>query len=274
MTDSGVSIPVSRTSYSLPGEVWPAPGPGARDDLEDLDLDRVTVDRPSDRCGFVAGRFLLDRGGGLDREIDLVQVAGDRSRQSQGRGESNQARPEHRETLRGSRQGAVMRRTALASRFASPSNASFRNLEVAVSDQSQQIDAQQLADAVKGMSDDEVKESIKTMGIDDTMKNIFQGMQDAFKPEKASGVNCVIQYEIETEEGTKTWKVEIADGKCTTSEGAGTDPRLTLKLGLVDFVRLILGQADGPQLFMTGKLKLQGDMMFAMQMQGFFEQPS
>jgi putative sterol carrier protein len=33
----------------------------------------------------------------------------------------------------------------------------------------------------------------------------------------------------------------------------------------------VLGQAEGSQLFMGGKLKLQGDMMFAMQMQTFFD---
>ena len=143
-----------------------------------------------------------------------------------------------------------------------------------MSDQQQSIDPQQLAEAIKGMSDDELKDSIKAMGIDETMKNIFDGMQDAFVPAKASGVNSVLQYDIETDEGTKTWKVEIADGTCKTSEGAATDPRLTLKLALVDFVRLIFRQADGTQLFMTGKLKLTGDMMFAMQMQGFFDQPS
>ncbi len=50
-------------------------------------------------------------------------------------------------------------------------------------------------------------------------------------------------------------------------------PRLTLKLALSDFIRLIFNQADGTQLFMTGKMKLQGDMMFEMQMQGMFQQP-
>jgi putative sterol carrier protein len=44
-----------------------------------------------------------------------------------------------------------------------------------------------------------------------------------------------------------------------------------MALGLVDFIRLIFNQAQGPQLFMSGKLKLQGDMMWAMQMQNYFE---
>ena len=99
-------------------------------------------------------------------------------------------------------------------------------------------------------------------------------MQDAFLSEKAQGVNSTIQYDIATGGGTKTWSVKFENGTCTTSEGPASDPRLTLNIGLVDFVRLILGQADGTQLFMSGKMKLQGDMMFAMQMQNFFDRPA
>jgi putative sterol carrier protein len=137
----------------------------------------------------------------------------------------------------------------------------------------QQIDPAQFAEIVKGLSDEELAESVKNLGIDETLKNIFDGMQDAFVPEKAAGVTSTLQYSIQTEQGPKEWKVEIADGKCTTSEGAADDPRLTLEVALVDFIRLIMGQAQGQQLFMSGKLKLKGDMMFAMQMQNFFQQP-
>jgi putative sterol carrier protein len=138
----------------------------------------------------------------------------------------------------------------------------------------QQLDPQQLAEVIKTLSDEELAEQIKNMGVDVTLKAIFDGMQEAFNPQKAAGVTSTLQYDIDTDEGTKQWAVVIADGKCATSEGAADDPRLTLQLGLTDFVRLIFGQADGTQLFMSGKLKLKGDMMFAMQMQGFFDQPA
>ena len=137
-----------------------------------------------------------------------------------------------------------------------------------------QVDPAQLAEAIKGMSDDELKQSISDMGVDETLKNIFTGMQEAFNPGKAAGQEAVMQYDIDTDEGTKSWTVTISNGTCTTAEGTADSPRLTLKLALVDFVRLIFGQADGTQLFMTGKMKLQGDMMFAMQMQGMFDRPA
>lgn len=139
-----------------------------------------------------------------------------------------------------------------------------------MSDQ-QQVDPAQLAEAVKNMSDEEVAAAIKDMGVDETLKNIFQGMKESFKPSAAQGVTSTVQYDITTDEGLKQWSVSFDNGTCSVSEGPADDPRLTLAIGLVDFVRLIFNQVQGPQLFMGGKMKLQGDMMWAMQMQNYFE---
>lgn len=132
-------------------------------------------------------------------------------------------------------------------------------------------DPAQLAPLVKELNDEQLSDALKQMGTDTVLKEIFAGMEERFLAQRASGVNSTLQYDINTDEGTKTWTVKFADGKCTTSEGLAEDPRLTLALGLNDFVRLIFGHADGTQLFMSGKLKLQGDVMFALQMQNFFD---
>lgn len=134
-----------------------------------------------------------------------------------------------------------------------------------------QADPAQLAEATKGMSDEELAQAIKDIGMDTTLQNIFQGMQDSFDPARASGVDSTVQYDIATDDGTKSYSVKISDGKCTATEGTTDDPRLTLSIGLVDFVRLIFNQVQGPQLFMSGKMKLKGDMMWAMQMQNYFK---
>jgi putative sterol carrier protein len=135
----------------------------------------------------------------------------------------------------------------------------------------EQPDPVQLVEMVKGLSDEELDVAVRNLGVDQVLTNIFDGMQQRFIPEKAAGVECTIQYDIATDGDTKQWMVKVADGRCETSPGPAPDPRLTLQLSLVDFVRLVLGQAEGSQLFMGGKLKLQGDMMFAMQMQTFFD---
>lgn len=132
-------------------------------------------------------------------------------------------------------------------------------------------DPAQLAELIKTLSDEELKAQLDQLGPDNVLKEIFDRMPEAFIAEKAQGSDAVIQYDITTDDGVKQWTVTVKDGVCTTSEGAAPDPRLTLQLGIVDFVRLIFGQAEGTQLFMTGKLKLKGDMMFAMQMQSWFD---
>lgn len=135
-------------------------------------------------------------------------------------------------------------------------------------------DPAQLAEAVKGLSDEDLTKLVTEQGIDTTLAQIFEGMQGAFRAEKAGANSAVVQYDVDTPEGVKSWTVDIDSGKCTTSEGAAENPRLTMQLPLVQFVRLVLGLADGTQLFMSGKLKLKGDMMFAMQLQNFFDRPS
>ena len=132
-------------------------------------------------------------------------------------------------------------------------------------------DPAQLAELIKTLSDEELKAQLDQLGEDNVLKEIFGRMPEAFIPEKAQGSDAVMQYDIATDDGVKQWTVAVKDGACTTSEGATDDPRLTLQLAIVDFVRLIFGQAEGTQLFMSGKLKLQGDMMFAMQMQTWFD---
>ena len=48
---------------------------------------------------------------------------------------------------------------------------------------------------------------------------------------------------------------------------------MTFALPLPDFLRLILGQLDGMQAFMGGKLKLSGEIMLAQAMQSWFDRP-
>ncbi len=101
------------------------------------------------------------------------------------------------------------------------------------------------------------------------VKMIFAGMAGSFQPDKAAGVNTVIQYDI-TGEGGGKWNVVIANGTCTVNEGAHAAPKLTLTMAAQDWIDMITGKLDGQKAFMAGKLKLKGDMAMAMKMGTFF----
>ena len=67
--------------------------------------------------------------------------------------------------------------------------------------------------------------------------------------------------------------MRIADGRCEIDKGRAESPRVTIRIALADFLRLITGNANGMQLFMTGKLKVSGDLFFAQTYQSWFDRP-
>lgn len=102
-----------------------------------------------------------------------------------------------------------------------------------------------------------------------TVKESFQAMPGRFKTDRAQGVKAVIQYDI-TGEGGGTYHVEIADGKCTVQDGAAASPALTLTMPAQDWLDMVAGKLNGQMAFMSGKLKLRGDMGLAMRLAGMF----
>ena len=141
-----------------------------------------------------------------------------------------------------------------------------------------QIDASDfssLKDAVEQKSNEELVSSIQQQdgGVDGVLEKVFTGMSESFNPEKAAGQQAVVQYEIGSPDGTHEYAMRIADGRCEIEKGRAESPRVTIRIGLADFLRLITGGANGMQLFMTGKLKVSGDLFFAQTYQSWFDRP-
>ncbi|MGI8662245.1 MAG: SCP2 sterol-binding domain-containing protein [Acidimicrobiales bacterium] len=127
-----------------------------------------------------------------------------------------------------------------------------------------------LAAILDGRTDDEVNEVVVGAGVDDVLGQISNAMVERFQADKAAGQDAVIQWDITAPDGVHTFHLTVKDGTCTATPGPGEAPRVTLGLALPDFLRFIAGQLEGMQAFMTGKLKLAGDMMFAQSMQTWF----
>lgn len=80
-------------------------------------------------------------------------------------------------------------------------------------------------------------------------------------------------------EVTKTIQLDISepaylalkDGACTVTPGQADAADLTLSASDEDMLALLTGKLDGMSAAMSGKLKLKGDMMFAMQLTKLFD---
>ncbi len=111
-------------------------------------------------------------------------------------------------------------------------------------------------------------------GTDQFLDGVFKGMSGAFNAAKAGGQQATVQYEISAPDGGHSYAMRIADGRCEVERGTAESPRVTIRSALPDFLRLITGRANGMQLYMTGKLKVSGDLFFAQTFQAWFDRPS
>lgn len=102
-----------------------------------------------------------------------------------------------------------------------------------------------------------------------TVKETFDAMAGRFRPDKATGANATIQYEV-SGEGGGTWHAVIKDGACTVSSGPAQNPNLTLQISAQDWLDMLSGKQSGQMLFMSGKLKVKGDMGLAMKLGSMF----
>ena len=139
-----------------------------------------------------------------------------------------------------------------------------------------QVDAGQLAALAAGATDEQLAQGMSDPDArKQILDEIFRRMSEHVEPEKAKGNDAVLHFKITDKPGggEDVYEVEIKDGKVTASDEPKGTPRVTFTTGPASFLRLVSGAQPGPVLFMAGKLKIEGDLMFASQVATFFRIP-
>ena len=123
---------------------------------------------------------------------------------------------------------------------------------------------------VKTASEKDIKTQVQAAGVDPVLDGMFQAMQEHFLPEKAQGVDAVIQYVVTDEGREYGYTLTIKEGKCALKKEKAGNAKVTLTMDLVSFLKLMCGAADGMTLYMSGKLGVAGDLFFSQRIAGFF----
>ena len=103
-----------------------------------------------------------------------------------------------------------------------------------------------------------------------TIADLMSKMPGAFLPEKAPGLDAVLQFKFTGAEAG-AWYATIKDGKCAVEKGEHASPKMTLSADSADYVKIFTGELDGMQAFMQGKIKLAGDLNLAMKLMTMFK---
>jgi putative sterol carrier protein len=97
----------------------------------------------------------------------------------------------------------------------------------------------------------------------------FETLDQRFVADAAKGLKAVFQFELAGDNGG-TWHIVVDDGKMTWAKGAHASPGITIKMAAEDYVKMINGKLNGQMAFMTGKMKIAGQIPLAMKMQSLF----
>jgi putative sterol carrier protein len=138
-------------------------------------------------------------------------------------------------------------------------------------------DASQLAAMVGQVPDEQLAEGMANPeGRRMILDEIFRRMSEHAEPNQIEGVDAVVHFEVTgaPDGGSDVYEAVIRDGKVEVSDEPKEQPRVKITTAPVPFLKLVTGHQSGPVLFMTGKLKLEGDVMFASRMTGFFRIPT
>jgi putative sterol carrier protein len=137
------------------------------------------------------------------------------------------------------------------------------------------VDPAQFAQLVKSTPDDKLKEAMQSDARGRILDEIFSRFPKLFRADRAGATNTVIQWNItdRPDGGVDAYEVVIADGTCTVANPPQLDPKLTLTMAPVDFLKVVSGAGNPMMMFMTGKLKAKGDLALAANVANLFDLP-
>jgi putative sterol carrier protein len=97
-------------------------------------------------------------------------------------------------------------------------------------------------------------------------REFFEALPSRVDASKTAGMNNTYVFEIE---GAGTWTVDVRDGRVNVTEGAG-DGDCTIATSEKNFEKIVNGEQNPTTAYMSGKLKIRGDMGAAMKLQKLF----
>jgi len=101
------------------------------------------------------------------------------------------------------------------------------------------------------------------------VKEVFGRVPQSFNAKAAKSLAAVFQFDI-TGDGGGNWNVSIKDGSCEVNQGKHSAPTVTLTMSAETWLAMVNKQLNGIQAFMSGKLKVSGDIMLAQRIPDLF----
>jgi alkanesulfonate monooxygenase SsuD/methylene tetrahydromethanopterin reductase-like flavin-dependent oxidoreductase (luciferase family) len=131
-----------------------------------------------------------------------------------------------------------------------------------------------LSRAVDGAGDAALE---RRFGSRIAQRAMFSAMAAAFEPDAAGGFEGRLVYELDrpaTGAPPSRWTIEVLDGRAVARPGAASNPALTIRFALSDFVRVAAGTIDPAVPLLRDRASFEGDFSLAAKLPEMFGAPS
>jgi len=98
------------------------------------------------------------------------------------------------------------------------------------------------------------------------LQPIFDSMTERFQADKAGDLDMIVQFDLSGDGGGQ-WYASIKDGAMSVDQGSADGPQATLKMDADDFALMSSGDLNPMMAFMSGKIKVDGDLNSVMKFQ-------
>lgn len=102
-----------------------------------------------------------------------------------------------------------------------------------------------------------------------TLDEMFEKMPEFFNADAAGDMEATIFFDLTGDNGGQ-YQVVIADGACSTAKGAPEESTATIRMDGDDYKDMVAGRLNAMTAFMTGKVKVEGDLATVMKYQQLF----
>ena len=102
-----------------------------------------------------------------------------------------------------------------------------------------------------------------------SVNEFFQELPQHFDPAAADGLSAIYQFDLSNPHGGQ-YHLLVKDGTCTVGQGVHPDPHVVFSMSGEDCLGVLSGRLDGQSVFMSGRLRVTGDLTLAVMLKVLF----
>jgi SCP-2 sterol transfer family protein len=137
------------------------------------------------------------------------------------------------------------------------------------------VDAGRLAEMLREAREEDLRSVMTGPERDAILGEIFRQMPSRVRAERAANVTGALHWRVggRADGAEDLYEVAFVDGACSVGRQPTQPPRATMTIDAVSFIKLIVQGTSPAKLVLTRRLRVRGDVPFAMRSEHLFRKP-